>query len=145
MRAGRKRAKPAGDDHDASVEFGSVTGLDVEAAVRRVSERRDRLAEMEFRRERTDLLREALDQFTRTADRHCRDVVDRLVRIQFDALAADPRHRIDDVRVESEQAQLEHLEQADRTSPDDDGVAMEHGKRSLDGRREAWGKSGSAI
>src|SRR5205085_1249461 len=57
---------------------------------------------------------------------HGRDVVDRLVGIKLDALAAGVRQRVDDVGLDLQQAQLEHLEEADRAGPDDDGVGFDH-------------------
>jgi hypothetical protein len=59
--------------------------------------------------EGTNLLGEALDQLARCAYRDGGNVVDRLVRIQLGALAADLGQRIDDVRTDTEQTELENL------------------------------------
>ncbi len=83
------------------------------------------LAQVEGRVERLDLLEQVVGQFLAGADRHGRDVVDRLVRIQLDALAADCRQRIDDVGLDLEQAEFEYLEQADRAGADDDGIGID--------------------
>jgi hypothetical protein len=83
------------------------------------------LAQVEGRLERLDLLEQVVGQFLAGADGHGRDVVDRLVRIQLHALAADGRQRIDHVGLDFQQAQLEHLEQADRARADDHGIGFD--------------------
>ena len=70
--------------------------------------------------ERFGLLQQPVDQFLRPADRHRRDVVNRLVRIQLGALAADLGERIDDVRADAEQPEFEDLEQTHGAGADDD-------------------------
>ena len=69
---------------------------------------------MQARAERLDLLEQPIGQLLAGAHRHGRNVVDRLVGIQLDALAARRFQRIDDLRLQPEQAQLENLEQAAR-------------------------------
>ncbi len=83
------------------------------------------LTDVKGRAKRLDLLQQALGQFAARAHRHCRDVVDRLVGVQLDALAADFSERVDHVRPDFEQAELEHLEQSHRTRADDDGVGLD--------------------
>jgi hypothetical protein len=92
------------------------------------------LAQVEGRREGLDLLQQVVGQFLAGADGHGRDVVDGLVRIQLHALAANYRQRIDHVRLDFQQAEFEHLEQADRAGADDDGVGIDDAVdcRSLD-------------
>src|SRR5690606_6008751 len=51
-----------------------------------------------------------------------RNVVDRLVRIEFGALPARPIEIVDQVALHVEQAGLEHREQADRAGADDHHV-----------------------
>jgi hypothetical protein len=81
---------------------------------------------MEHRRERLDLLPEPLDELARAADRQRGNDVDRLVGLELDALAADRGHRLDDVRAKAEQAELEHLEEANRPRSDDEDVRGDH-------------------
>src|SRR5262249_1835095 len=54
--------------------------------------------------------------------RQCRDVVNRLVGIQLGALPAGVLERVDDVRTDAEQPQLEYLEQPAGSSADDDAL-----------------------
>ncbi len=84
------------------------------------------LTEMESGRERLDLLRQTLDQFQRADGGEPGDVVDRLVRIQLGALAADNRQRVDDVGAQVQQTQLEYLEQAAGARADDDHISLDH-------------------
>lgn len=57
-------------------------------------------AEMELLRKRLDLLLQMYYLFACVADRDCRHSVDRFVGIQLDALPADLRHAVDDVRAD---------------------------------------------
>src|SRR5690606_23740325 len=50
------------------------------------------------------------------------NVVDRLFRVEFGALAAWPVEDVDDVALEVEQAELEHGKEAHGPCPDDDDV-----------------------
>src|SRR5262249_13140352 len=52
----------------------------------------------------------------------------------LDALAAGMRQRVDHVRLDLEQPQLEHLEQAHRAGADDDGIGFDDAPRSARGR-----------
>src|ERR1700680_438094 len=70
--------------------------------------------------ERLRLLHQPVDQFLSAAYRQRRDIVDRLVRIQFGALAAGLRQRIDDVRADSEKAEFKDLKQSHGTCADND-------------------------
>jgi hypothetical protein len=78
------------------------------------------LAQVQFGAEWLDLLQQPIDQFLRAADRQGRDVVNRLVGIQLGALPARRRERVEHVRLDAEQAELEDLEQPRRTGADDD-------------------------
>jgi hypothetical protein len=86
---------------------------------------RDFLAEVEGGAEGFDLLEQVVGEFLAGAHGHGRDVVDRLVGVQLDALAAGVAQRVDDVGLDLEQAEFEHLEQADRAGADDDGVGFD--------------------
>ena len=83
------------------------------------------LAKVQTGRERRDLLEQTLRELFAGANRHGRNIVDRLVRIQLRALPARAAQRIDHLGLQAQQPQLEHLEQADRPRADDDGVGRD--------------------
>jgi hypothetical protein len=69
------------------------------------------------------------------------DVVDGLVGIELDGLAAGVGQRVDDVGLDLEQAEFEHLEQADGAGTDDDGVGLDRALVGLGGLDHvAWRK-----
>ncbi len=121
-----ERAHAARNDHRSCVELRPGAGSYAESAGRLPADVGDFLAEMELRRERLDLLHQPIDEFARVADRNRRDVVDRLVGIKLDALAADVRHAVDDLCLEVEQPEFKDLEQADGARTDDDDVRNDH-------------------
>ncbi len=126
-----ERADAAGDDDGLGDEARAGRGGDVEAAVVAPADRAHLLVEVKAGAERLDLLEQLLGQLAPGGDGQGGDVVDRLVGIELDALAAGVRQRIDDVRAHLLQAELEHLEQADRSGADDDDVGLdrvEHGE-----------------
>ena len=108
------------DHHRARIEHRAGTGEHVEAAVFLFAQLHGFLAQVQLGAEWLDLLQQALDQFLRTTDRQRRNVVDGLVGIKLGALAARGRKRVEQVRLDAQQAELEHLEQAGRTGADDD-------------------------
>ena len=122
MRRGWNDPTSRGDHHRARIEAGAARGADLEAPVRGAREIRHLLAEVKLRLEGLDLLHQSVDELLRAAHRQRRDVVDRLVRIQLRALPARMLQRIDDVRADAEQPQLEHLEQAAGAGADDDDL-----------------------
>ncbi len=122
------------------------------STLKRLSSRRcdagDFLAQVEGRLERLDLLEQVVGQFLAGAHGHGRNVVDRLVRIQFHALAANGWQRIDDVGLDFEQAEFEDLEQADRAGADDDGIGLDGaGERTVgsDAARFVGGTDSHAL
>ena len=129
QRARLERADTAGDDDRLAQQAGAPGGLDKELAVVALLHDGDFLAEVEGWVERLDLLEQRVGQFLAGAHRHRRDVVDRLVRVELDALAARRGQRVDDVRLDLQQAQFEDLEQADRAGADDDGVGLDRAGR----------------
>jgi len=64
------------------------------------------LAGVEDGRERADLLSQPVYEFARAAHRQRGNIVNGLVGIKFDALSANGRHRFDDVRAQTEKAEL---------------------------------------
>ena len=85
----------------------------------------DFFAEMDSRAERLDLLHQVFRQFQTSIGRYRRNIVNRFVGIQFNALAADSGQGIDDVRPDFEQSELEYLKKAYRTGTDDDGIGFD--------------------
>ena len=79
---------------------------------------------MERRLKRLDLLRQRVDQPLAGDDRIAGNVVDRLLRIELGALAADLRQNVDEMGLDVEQPELKNGEQADRAGADDDGVRL---------------------
>ncbi len=75
--------------------------------------------------ERGDLPFELRHQVARLDRRMRRDVVDRLLRIQRRALAADLGQGVDQHAGQLQHAQLEHREQADRAGADDRDVGLD--------------------
>jgi hypothetical protein len=120
-----ERADAGGDEDGLGDEAGAGRGFDIEPAVFTALHGGHFLAQVEGRGERLDLLEQVVGQFLAGAHRHRRDVVDRLVRIQLHALAADGRQRIDHVGLDFQQAQLEHLEQANRARTDNHCVGVD--------------------
>ena len=115
-------------DHDRPrEERGAGGGAQQEAAIRLLLQRAHFLAEVEHRVHRLDLLHEPVDEFLGPADWQCGNVVYRLVRIEFGALAARVLERVDDVALDAEQAEFEHLEQARGARADDSGVGFDRG------------------
>ena len=80
---------------------------------------------MKRRPERLDLLHQRIDQALRRNLRDRRNVVDRLLGIKLGALAADLVEDVDEMRLDVEQAKLEHGEQPDRARADDEHVSLD--------------------
>jgi len=91
-----KGADARGDYDGTGIKARATAGLDIKPAICARLDMRDFLPQMKSGRKGPDLLGQALDQLLRRADGNCRDVIDRLLRIQFRALPADLRQRIDD-------------------------------------------------
>ena len=72
--------------------------------------------------ERPDLLEQPVGQLLAGADRHARDVVDRLLGVKLGALAARPVENVDQMGLQLGEAELKHGEQADRTCANNDHV-----------------------
>ena len=120
-----KGAETSRDHHGTGEEPGPGGRLQRERAVGLARELHYHLVQMEIGLERTELLREALDELVRSHHRKRGDVVDRLLRVERGALPANLRQRVHHVRVDPEQPQLEDLEQAARAGADDDHVGLD--------------------
>ncbi len=119
---GLKGSDAPRDHHGAGREAGAAGGGHVELAALQGFDFGDFLPEMEGGMEGLRLLHEPVYQFLGTADGQRRNVVNRLVRIQLGALPTGLTQRIDDVRIDSEQAKFEDLEQSHGAGADDDGL-----------------------
>ena len=113
-RAGLECAHAGSDEDGLGEEPRALGGFDEEAAIVPLFNRLDFLPEVEGGAERLDLLEQVVRQFLARAHRNGRDVVDRLVGVQLDALAARVGQRIDHMGLDLQQAEFEHLEQARR-------------------------------
>src|SRR5262245_51103874 len=72
-----------------------------------------------------DLVHQRVGDALACDDRDAGNVVDRLFRIKFSALAADLVENVDKVRLDVEQAKLEHREQADWARADDQHIGLD--------------------
>ena len=83
------------------------------------------------RLERGDLFAQLLSQLATGADLGAGNVVDRLVGIQLHALATAVGQCVDQMRMNSLQAQLKDLKQADRARADDDRIGVDRAGRNV--------------
>ncbi len=82
--------------------------------------------------ERLDLLEQGVGQFLSGTNRNGGDIVNRFVRIKLGALTARLPDGIDNLSFQSEEPQLEDLEQAARSGADDDCIRIDHSKPPSD-------------
>ena len=119
-----ERTQAARDDHGLGMKARRERSTQQEGVVLEHLQLGDFLSHVELRIEGFCLLQQSVHQFLRTADRQCRNVIDRLLRIKLAALPARVLERVHDVRVNSEQPELEDLKQSARTRPDDYDVGL---------------------
>src|SRR5690606_30622809 len=119
-------ATACGDHHHLRLEDLPFVGRHPEGAVLQAFEGAHHAVEGELRLKGLDLLHQPVHQFLAGDHRPCGNVVDRLFRVEFGALAARPVEDVDEVAFEIEQAELEHGEQAHRACPDDHHVRSGH-------------------
>jgi hypothetical protein len=119
-------AHAGGDEHGTGLQLRALRSADAEAAFGQRLHRVHLLAEVQRGGEGLDLRQQALHQFVPGAGLDGGDVVDGFVAVQLGALAAGVGQRVDDVGAQALQAELEHLEKANRPRADDDGVGAEH-------------------
>ena len=79
---------------------------------------------MEGRAEGLNLLHERVSQLLASAHRNCRNIVDRLVGVQFNWLTTGVGQAVNHVRLDLQQAQLKHLKQAHRARANDDRIRL---------------------
>ncbi len=118
-----ERTAAGGYDNGLAGDCRAGIGRDAEA-VFNAFERSHHLAEMEFWVERTDLLKDLVDEPLRCNHRRGRNVVDRLLRIKLRALPAGSVEDVDEGALHVEQTELEHREEPDRACADDDDVGF---------------------
>ena len=124
-RARLEGAHAGGDEDRAGEETRAPGGLDEEAPIRLARHRGDFLAEVKGGAEGFDLPQQAVGQLLAGAHGHGGNVIDRLVGIELDALAAGIAERVDHMGLDLQQAELEHLEQAHRAGAHDDGIGLD--------------------
>jgi hypothetical protein len=124
---GHEGADACGNEHRPGEEGLARRRCQQQALIGLAGEGGDLLAEVEMRLERRHLLQQRLRKIAPAGDRGARNVVDRLVAVERYALAARGGQRIDDVAGDFEQAELEGLEQPNRTGADDEGVGLDGG------------------
>ena len=121
---GAERAGAGGDDHRFGADGVALVGGQREAAAL-AAQAVDLAAEQPRHGERGDLLFQLGDQRAGLDRRVGRDVVDRLLRIQRGALAADLGQRVDQHAGQLQHAQFENGEQPDRARADDRHVGFD--------------------
>ena len=144
-----ERPHASGDDHGAGIEARAENGFHVESAILALAQRDDFLPEMQRGIKRRDLLQQAVDQFLSPAGGQGGYVIDRLVGVQLGALPAGRAQRIHEVAGDSQQSELEHLEQPARAGTDDHDFSDDRRlrkrlgqKRILDGN---WARNHIAM
>ena len=126
---GLERAAAGRNQDHLALEHGAGIGGDAEARVGVVAQHLDRLhhlALVEHRAERLALLDEVVDEALAGDHGEAGNVVDRLFGVELRALAARLAEDVDQMRLDVEQAEFEHGEEADRPHPDDHRVG-DHG------------------
>jgi hypothetical protein len=116
---GTESAGAGGDDHRTRPDRRAGAGGEFEAAIGEAFQAVHLLPQMKHRPERSRLFGQPIDQTLAVDRRMARDVVDRLLRVERRALAADDVQRIDDVAAHAQHAAFEDREKADRTGADD--------------------------
>ena len=119
---GLERAAAGRNDNDLGLDHLVLVGGDPERPVLEPLDAGDHAVEGELRVERRDLLHQLVDDALGRDGRPYRNVVDRLFRIEFRALAARPVENVDQMAFQVEQTEFEDGEQAHRPCAYDDDV-----------------------
>ena len=122
---GLESAHAGGDEDCFCQEPGAFGGFDKKAAIFPLFDDADFLAVVKGRAERVNLLEQVVGQFLAGIDRNGWNVVNRLVGIKLDALAARIGQRVDDMRLDFQQPEFKHLKQTHRPGADDDGIGFD--------------------
>ncbi len=123
-----ERATAGGDDDGLGADDGLLVGGDLPQAgvifaLRDLAHGHGHFAQMVLGAEGMDLFQQAHGQVVAGDDRPCRDVVDRLFRIEFRALTADLVENVDQMAFDIEQPQFEDAEQAYWAGTDNDDIS----------------------
>ena len=121
-----ERANAGRDDNGLGIELLTGTGLDQERIIVLALNDRHFLAEVHASAKRFNLLQKLVSQLLAGAHRDGRNVVDRLVGIQLRALPAGLTNRVDQLRFQPQQAQLEYLKQPTWAGANDDDIRVNH-------------------
>jgi hypothetical protein len=121
----REGAVARREQNGRDVEDEAAMGMHRPASVAALLDRFDPLLQMNRHVERFALRHQPLDQFARGARRNGGDVVNRLVGIQFGALATDLVERIHDLARQAEHARLESREEARGTGADNQHIGAD--------------------
>ena len=122
---GHERAHAGGDEHRPRPQLQALLRGEQETPVVLARQRLDLVAQMQRGLKGRHLAQQRVGEFLAAADGQAGDVVDRLVGVELARLAAGVRQRVDDVGVDFQQAQLEHLPQAHRAGADHHGVGVD--------------------
>ena len=132
---GRERAAAGRDHHHLGEELGADVGHEPEAAVLQRCSASTRWPRWKVAPNGLICSSRRVGQLLAGHDRQARDVVDRLLRIELGALPAGLVQDVDDVRLDVDQAQLEHGEQPDRAAADDQRIGLDRGRAARFRRR----------
>ena len=121
---GLKSAHARSNHNGFSDELVTRRGFNKEFAVGAVFKRIDGLTQVKRRTERLCLLEKAGRQFTSCTALCTRNVVDRFVGVQLNALAAHIRQRINHMGFYLKQSELKDLKQASRTRTNDECIGL---------------------
>src|SRR6185436_7420961 len=110
--------------HAFALENLAAVGGDAEAGIAGLFQRGHHLVEMKGRVERLDLLHQGIGQAVAGDVGDAGNVVDRLLGIELGALAADLVEDVDEMRLDVEQAELEHGEEPHRPRADNENVGF---------------------
>src|SRR5207245_9640369 len=102
-------------------ELRAFGGLDKETAIVLLFNNADFLAKVEGRAKGLDLLEQRVGELFAGAHGHGRNVVNRFVGVELDALAAGVGEGVDHMSLDRQQTQLKHLKKADRAGADSGG------------------------
>jgi len=119
-----KGADARGNEHAAGQQWCALRGFDQQPPVSLYGEGGHQCVQVPLGFERRNLLEQQTSQLAPGTDRDARDVVDGLVAVQLDALAARMGQGVDQVGGDALQAQLEDLEQAHGARADDNGIGL---------------------
>ena len=120
-----ERAAACGNHHHLALEHLAGIGRDAKAGIADLLDRLHHLVEMEGRMKRLDLFHQRFGQALAGDEGNAGNVVDRLFRIEFGALAAELVEDVDHMRLHVQQAQFEDRKQAARTRANNQHIGFD--------------------